>query len=256
MNPHHPIHTRQAGWTYVETLVVCAILAVLIGVSFPIFTAVRQNAYKVDAMQKMENLAGAFVNYTTDNGGNLPLEDCQGSDDWVNASNPENANVWYNALPVMMGAQPVGALAASPEVFYTDGYPLFFKGARYPENDKKLRKPYFAVAMNSRLQRKSEDGVKKSGQMIHIKEPSRTVLFFERGLPDDKKSLGVLGPYDGDPKGNPRAFAARYNQQGLLIFADGHAELHSASKLILPSGVIPFPQSEIVWTFDPEEDPN
>jgi type II secretory pathway pseudopilin PulG len=246
----------RSGWTLVETLVTCAVIAVLAGISYPVYTALRQNSLKADAMQRMGGLATAFVSYTTDNGGNLPLEDATGPDDWTGAANPVNAQAWYNALPPLMSSEPVGSLGNTPELFYAQSYPLYLKGATYPESDKRLRKPFFAVAMNSRLQRKSEDGVKKPGLYVNIKEPSRTVIFLERGLPDEKKSMGVLGPYDGDPKANPRAFVARYNQKGILIFADGHAELHPASDLITTSGLIPFPQTGLVWTNDPAEDPN
>ena len=244
------------GWTLVETLVTAAIIAVLAGVTYPVYNAVRRNALKVDSTQRMEGLATAFVNYTSDNNGNMPREDAVGGNDWVMASKPENADVWYNALPELMGAQAVGALASTPEIFYLKDYPLYFKAAEYPEDDKKLAKPYFAVAMNSRLQRRADTGEKKPGTMADLQAPSRTVMFFERGLPGEEKSMGALGGYDGTPKGNAKNFVARYNQKGLVIFADGHAELHPASDLISTSGMIPVPQTEFVWTKDPQEDPN
>lgn len=53
-----------------------------------------------------------------------------------------------------------------------------------------------------------------------------------------------------------RAFAARHAQKGGLIFADGHAELQAASNLLTVSGAIIVPQAAIVWTPNPDDDPN
>ncbi|MEO7101295.1 MAG: hypothetical protein ABI162_18225 [Luteolibacter sp.] len=61
---------------------------------------------------------------------------------------------------------------------------------------------------------------------------------------------------DGSPKANPRAFAARHNQKGCLVFADGHAEVHLASDLLTTGGGIVTPQTAIVWTMNPDVDPN
>ena len=85
---------------------------------------------------------------------------------------------------------------------------------------------------------------------------NRTVVFLERGLSNDKKTYSGQRGFDGSPKANARAFAARHNQQGVLVFADGHAELHKASDLITSSGGIVVPQLNIVWTMNPDSDPN
>jgi hypothetical protein len=110
--------------------------------------------------------------------------------------------------------------------------------------------------MNSRLQRKDDDGVKKQGRFDQIQEPAKTVVLLERGLPGDKKTVPSQRGFDGSPKANPRAFAARHNQKGCLIFADGHAELHAASDLLNPGGGIVVPQTRILWTLNPDDDPN
>ena len=53
---------------------------------------------------------------------------------------------------------------------------------------------------------------------------------------------------DGDP--------ARYNGKGLVIFADGHIEVFAVSDLISSSGNIKVPQQDVIWTNDPDDDPN
>ncbi len=134
--------------------------------------------------------------------------------------------------------------------------PADLPGAPYPGKNSRLGKPTFAVAMNSRLQRKAEDGVKKQGKYEQIQEPAKTVVLLERGMPNDKKTMPAQSGFDGTPKANAGAFAARHAQKGCLIFADGHAELHSASDLITTGGGIIVPQTAIVWTLNPDDDPN
>lgn len=251
-----PAKTLPRGWTLVETLVTVAVLAVLVAIAVPVNHSVKARANRNHAVSKLKGLGTALVSYTTDHNGQLPFEDAPGTDNWQAAAAEENAEVWYNALPELMGAPALGKLANTPERMYEDTYPLYLPGAPYPSSDKKLGNPYFAIAMNSRLQRKSEDGIKKPGSLATIQVPTRTVAFLERGMPGDKKTNPGQRGFDAGPKANARAFAARYNGTGLLVFMDGHVSMFSVSDLISTSGTIATPQTTVVWTPDPEEDPN
>ncbi|MGB6220154.1 prepilin-type N-terminal cleavage/methylation domain-containing protein [Haloferula sp.] len=244
------------GWTMVELLVVVAIIVVLAAITVPIMKSMKNRAYRAHAVTKLEALGGALNAYTSDNAGQLPWEDAPGSDDWQTASDPENAEVWYNILPQLMGAEPLGALASDPRRLYEESYPLFLPGAPYPSGDKKLGTPYFAMAMNSRLQRKNDEGVKIRGKLSQILSPSRTVAFLEAGMPGDKKSVPGQRGFDASPKANARAFVGRYNGKGMIVFVDGHVESFAASDLITTSGDIKVPQNTVIWTNDPDEDPN
>ncbi len=244
------------GFTLVEALVVVAIIAVLAAIAVPVSISFKNRAYRHQAVTKLRALGTAFVSYTSDNNGMLPWEDAPGPDDWQNVSDPVNTEVWYNALPEMMNSKPLSALVSNPGQFYSDEYPLYLPGAPYPRSDKKLGKPKFAIAMNSRLQRKDDDGVKHRGTLASIQAPERTVVFLERGMKRDKKTNPGQTGFDGSPKANPRAFVARYNGKGLLIFVDGHVGMFAVSDLIGTSGLIKMPQLDVVWTPDPEDDPN
>lgn len=248
---------KPRGFTLIEVLIVIAIVIALTAVGLSIMKSSRQKADQAAALQKMKSLGAAFVTYTTDKNGLLPFEDAPGTDDWVNAAKPESQEAWYNALPRLMGAQTVGEIGASnPALLYKDSHPLFIPGAPYPGVNKREGNPAFAVGMNSRLQRKDDSGVKKQGTMTLIQEPVKTVVLLERGLPGDKKTMPAQNGFDGSPKAGPKAFAARHNQRGCLIFADGHAELHPASDLITAGGAVITPQRSIVWTPNPDDDPN
>jgi prepilin-type N-terminal cleavage/methylation domain-containing protein len=249
---------KPSGFTLIEVLIVVAIIAALAAIGGSLYKSSKQRAHQAAALQKMKSLGSAFATYTVDKNGNLPLEDSTGSDDWTNAAKPENSEAWYNALPKLMNAKTVGELGqTNPAGLYDEDHPLYISGAPYPSKSKRLGNPVFAVGMNSRLQRKSGDSdVKKSGRFEQIQEPSKTVVLLERGLPNDKKTMPAQRGFDGSPKANARAFAARHNQKGCLIFADGHAELHLASDLITEGGSIIVPQKSIVWTLNPDDDPN
>ena len=163
------LKTRIGGWTLVETLITVAIIAILAAIAIPVTTSFKQRAYRARAIEKLQSLGTAFVSYTADSGGELPWEDAPGSDDWQAAADPENEKAWYNALPDLMGAGSLGSLANSPQRMYDDHYPLYLPGAPYPKSNKKLGKPYFAMAMNSRLQRKNDEGIKIRGTLSSIR---------------------------------------------------------------------------------------
>ena len=240
-----------------EILVGVAILVVVAVIAFTFMKSGRQKAHMAAATKKMEALGGAFEQYARDNNGLLPLEDAPGKDTWLKAKEAENAAVWYNALPKAMGEAAVGELTDNPRDFYKSSYCLYVPGAPYPKGDKKLKEPLFAIGMSSRLQRKSEDSeVKEQGTVASIMKPASTVIFLERGLPKEKKIWAGQKGFDGSPKANPANFAARHNQKGLLLFADGHVESRKPSEIISKSGLAPFPPDDVVWSRDPGEDPN
>lgn len=239
-----------------KVLVGATVLVLLVAVAATVMSSNRAKQDLVKATAKMKSLGDAFRSYANDSGGVLPLEDAPGRDDWLVARSPEAAEAWYNVLPKQLGARAVGELADSPAEFYSETYPLFIPGAPYPKDEKKFKKPYFAVGMNSRLQRKNDDGTKARGTYAEIVNPGNTVVLLERGLPDDKKVSKIQKGFDAGAKANPEAFAARHNQKGLLTFADGHTEVVALSDLVDKSGRIIVPQERFIWTSDPDEDPN
>ncbi|MES2922980.1 MAG: type II secretion system protein [Verrucomicrobiota bacterium] len=248
---------KSPGFTMMEVLITMSIIAALSAIGVTLSRTTKAKAHQMVTLGKMKSLGAAFSTYAADRNGLLPFEDSTGTDDWANAAKPENQEAWYNALPKLMGAPTVGEIGATnPAKFYDVSYPLCIPGAPYPSESKRMNGPSFAVGMNSRLQRKSEEGIKVQGKFAQIMEPTKTVIFLERGLPDDKQTMSAQRGFDGSPKANARAFAARANQKGCIVFADGHVEIHPASKLLTPGGAIVTPQTAIVWTLNPDTDPN
>lgn len=251
-----PLRSRKSAFTLMELLVVIAIIMVLAAIAFPVFATVQMRSNKATAMNMMKQLTGAAITYAAQNNAELPKEDSKGTDTWQAAADPENSQAWYNALPKLMGKKPVGEYVNDPRAFYTKDNLLYLPGATYPENDKKLVRPLFAVAINTKLQRKDEGGKKPPLRMANIAEPARTVLFLEQGLPGEKKAHGTQSKYDGSAKGSARSFVARYGETGLISFVDGHVEEVKGKDLLTETGKFPFPPEGIVWTRSADEDPN
>ncbi len=249
--------SARRGFTLMEMLVAIGIAVVLAALVIPGYSMFVTKGHQAVALTNLRSLATAFGQFTSENAGRLPLEDAPGSDSWSAAANATNDKVWYNALPRLLGQKGVGDYAASPRQFYTKANVLYLPGARYPA-DRKLAEPLFAFAMNSRLQRKAIKAIKDEVRITEISEPSRTVLFFEQGLKGEKNSggIGVQGRFDGSPKGTARSFVGRYNRKGVVSFVDGHAELFSPSDLLSETGALPFPQRDLIWTANPDADPN
>jgi len=243
-----------------EILVVVAIITVLAAIAFPIIGRVRSNSYRVEASNRMKALAAAVQKYSEGADGALPAEDAAGKDGWDSSMTPAADKAWYNSLPRLMQHKGLGDFAKEGRIaaYYTNENVTFLPGAPYP---KKTDKPYFALAINFKLQRKDKEGKKGDVKFNHIAVPELTVLFFEHGMPGEPKAETSIThkDYDGACKGTGKGFAARYSSQGVVAFADGHAELHFAKDLLTPTGDLIWNEdgtTAILWLPDPKENPN
>lgn len=249
---------RSRGFTSIEIVIVLGVVIALGVIAVTLTKTSRAKTHQINTLVKMKALGAAFSTYATEKNGLLPYESGVGGDDWTRAGKPENQEVWYNVLPKIMDAPSLGEIGADkPEAFYDSSYPLHIPGAKYPARSMRLEAPAFAIGMNSQLRRKSEGAIQMQGRLGQIQAPEKTVVFLERGMPKEKPTLGAQkARFDASPKADARAFVARHNQKGILVFADGHAEVRAASQIFSKSGDIVTPQMRIVWTLKPESDPN
>ena len=258
--------SRYAGFTLMEILVVIAIIVVLAAIAFPIYGRIKSKANMGHAVNIMRQLATAVGSYAANNNGELPAEDTKGKDDWQIIATPEADKAWYNSLPKVMNAKPVGDFPREKReaAFYTKENVLFLPGAQYPEG-KKMTRPYFAIAINGRLQRKDKDGKKPEIRLNNLPNANNTVIFLEQGLPGEPKAHDTISKnaYDGAPKGNAKSFVARYTGKGLIAFVGGNVREVAGKEILDEKGDILWNEemaktepSAIIWTADPKDDPN
>ncbi|HET6410391.1 MAG TPA: hypothetical protein VFG14_21045, partial [Chthoniobacteraceae bacterium] len=111
-----------------------------------------------------------------------------------------------------------------------------------------------------KLQRKDNDGKKPPLKLAQITNPSKTALFIEQGLPEEKSDGGIdlqrKSNYDGSPKGSAKSFVGRYGGKGFITFVDGHVEEFTPKELLTETGAFEFPPTNVIWTRSPDENPN
>jgi prepilin-type N-terminal cleavage/methylation domain-containing protein len=268
---------RRRGFTTLELLVAAAIVTVVAAVAYPFIVGVRKKAARAEATARLSALATATRNYALQHDGELPDEDAPGKENWEAAARPEAEQVWYVAIPRFMGQKSVVDFVneGRAAVFYQKENPLYLPGAQYPES-KKMTRPFFAVAMNTKLHRRdaeAKDAKVKTG--VPVKKPkvklsdiprqANTVIYLEVGMPGEKAAhptISTKKDYTGSCKGSAKSFVTRYQGEGLLAFVDGHVEAAKGSQLLSHNGAIIWdgqtvtdPKS-IIWSPDPKDDPN
>jgi prepilin-type N-terminal cleavage/methylation domain-containing protein/prepilin-type processing-associated H-X9-DG protein len=219
-----PIRRRE-GFTLMEVLVVVAIILVLAAILVPTVVALQNRAHKATATKIIKDLCSTASLYAGENNDDLPQEDVKGSDSWAAAQDPQNAKAWYNALPKMMGRRNVADLATTPRAFYTKENILFLPGATYPESDRKLVKPLFAIGINNKLQRKDADGKKPPSSEFRSQIPPALRYFWSRDFrarrrPRRCRATRILTA----PRRPAPLLPGRYGGKGIIGFVDGHAE--------------------------------
>lgn len=255
-----------------ELMVVVAILLVLGGIAYPVYTSIRTKSHLTTAMDRMRGLGSALKTFVSQNNDEFPAEDTVGPDDWTAVKKPEAQLTWYNALPKILNHQSPADYAnanRTQDFFHKDNI-LHLPGATYPKSGRNVR-PYFAMAYNTKLHRKTRsdedpNAAKPVLKMAGLRDPVRTVVFLEQGMPGEKAAhpaISANSDYDGSCKASAKSFVTRYGGKGVLLFADGSAVTVSANELLTPTGAIIWDAAsaanqslKYIWTPDPMEDPN
>jgi prepilin-type N-terminal cleavage/methylation domain-containing protein/prepilin-type processing-associated H-X9-DG protein len=263
------------AFTLVELLVVIVIIALLAVMVVTVAGPFQRKAQMAQAVASLKQLGSGLLNYTTSHDGEFPpLGEEQPQ--WGAVSDQAAKDAWYNSVPELGGGRALASFER-PEEFYHKNNLLFIPAAKYPVS--KSSRPYFAVAINEKLYPKrtasQEDSSTSSVRLQNMLMASKTVVFFESGLPDEKALAGQQN-YKGNSSGWVSSVAARYgitdsksNEDSLkaqtnIIFGDGHVETLSVDGVLDPKGGAHYPQLEqddpkggkVSWTLDPEANPN
>jgi prepilin-type processing-associated H-X9-DG protein len=95
-----------------------------------------------------------------------------------------------------------------------------------------------------------------------VKKPSQTVVFLENLLPGEPKVDVAQASTDlGQPASFANRFAARHRALGNLAFVDGHAAAWKGPQVVDTQpgpnrGKAILPQIRLIWTPDPDMNPN
>ncbi len=259
-----PLHVEGRGrrahraFTLIELLVVITIIAILAALLLPALGRSKARARKIVCINKQRQLAQALVMYANENDDETPRESFLPNGTvvniWAQVRNPLAGDVWYNALPALMPVR--AAVSYAPVALLPDFYDrsLIFHcpEAVFPKNCQLDPTTFFSIAMNSKLILSPNSTVRMSS----IQRPSDTVVFLDNRLPGERK-VHPLQPDDnlGQPSAYASRFVVRHPGCGVMAFADGHAGC-VPGKQVVDKGFAFYPQTNIVWTADPELNPD
>lgn len=247
------------GFTLIELLVVVAIIGILASMVLPVLGRAKSAARQVSCVNRLRQWSLAISMYASENDDRIPRESfIPGGTTlnlWAQVRHPLAGDVWYNALPRVLGqTEAVDFAPAAVRGDFYDHERLFHcPSARFPGGAAKDPIAYFSLAMNSKLTRPDSATTIKIGS---IRKPSNTVAFLENRLPNEAKvHPAQIDQELGQPSAYATRFVARHQQRGNLSFFDGHVEA-KAGREVVAEGYAILPQVSIVWTADPDADPN
>ena len=252
------LRSRRA-FTLIELLVVVAVIGILAALLLPAVSRAQATAQRVSCINRLRQWSQAMTMYSAENDDHLPRESfIPGGTSynlWSQVRHPLARDVWYNALPRSLDQTECAdfAPAAVRADFYDRQRLIHCPSARFPAGAAKDQVAYFSYAMNSKLIRPDTMG---TIQLTAIRLPSSTVAFLENRLPDERKVHPAQVDLElGQPSAYATRFVARHQQRGNLSFFDGHVEARPGREVVAEGYAI-LPQAAIVWTPDPNQDPN
>lgn len=222
------VGSHAPAFTLVELLVVVSIVGLLAGLAIPAVQGGLAAARKAESVNSLKQIGSLAISYAAENNGWLPTEGGEGLQTF--SAIRTNTTAWYNVLPPMAGLPAASNYSANPASFYRKGSPFFVPAAKYPRSGAVHTRAYFAFGINSQLEQSSADA--SILNLNRIQRPTRTALFAEARLPDERALPPANGSMAdlGQPKVRENRFVGRHRGQGVIVFCDGHAESIQASE--------------------------
>jgi len=250
-------HRRQPrAFTLIELLVVIAIIAILAAMLLPALSRARVASQRTACMNKLKQWGLSQTMYAQDNLDYIPRESAHSGaslNSWTEAKVPTSADVWYNALPLVIAQRPAASYFDDRAAFYSAATLFHCPVVRFSPDAITASDVYYSMAMNSKLIQGSEPSIKIST----ILKPSQTVFFMENRLTGDPLVDPKQATTDlGQPSSSASRFAARHAGSGNIAFADGRAAGFKGPQVVQTrpgpgEGGAILPQVDIIWTTDP-----
>lgn len=249
----------RRGFTLVELLVVIAVIALLAALLLPALSRAQAMARRTVCVNQLKQWDTGVHMYSDDNHDLLPREDAvDKANAWSDVSDPKSYNVWYNALPMIIGgmntASNYAATPSSQIEFYKRGPGNLFHCPAAVFDPGQGTYPRFSMVMNSKLDPNAnpED---QSVKLSAIRDPSRTAMFLDAGVPGEQPYNNAQPKFNGQPKAYASRFSVRHNKSGVISFFDGAVRSYKGNKIINENGRAIFP-GDVIWCTDPLADPN
>ena len=263
-------NARARGFTLLELLVVMAIIVILSSLVLGSFSRARLAAKRVGCINHLKQWSYAAHLYANEHDDLLPREDAaDGINTWEMTGDASSSDVWYNALAHTIGTPAMTSFALTPssqQQFYTAAEIFHCPSANF--SDLAATYPNFSLAINSKLmgdfERSDPIGLNPSSavcKLSQIKQPGRTALFLDNGLPGEDRLSSFQAPYTGQPKAFASQFPGRHNRRGNIAFFDGHVLCLPGAKVVEmnPASVFRgsaiYPPDEVIWCPDPSSVP-
>jgi prepilin-type N-terminal cleavage/methylation domain-containing protein len=260
------LHSR--AFTLIELLAVITIIAVLASLLLPVLGHAKSKARQIPCLNNLRQFAVGCLIYTDENDDLLPREkafahvpawDIPDHHSWAIAAAGTNADVWFNSVATAAGRPPLAQYAASADTqldFYGGLSGFHCPAAKFPATNGSY--PMFSLVINAKLMR----GEAINRRLSLVAEPSHTVLFLEAGAPGEKKFSPGQSKFNGQPHAYATRFGPRHRKRGNLLMTDGSAisrdgkEVVETNPLSINYGAAIRPQKDVIWTIDPNVNPN
>jgi prepilin-type N-terminal cleavage/methylation domain-containing protein/prepilin-type processing-associated H-X9-DG protein len=217
--------TTRRAFTLVELLVVIGIIAILIGLLFPVFAGARQQASKVQCLSNLRQLGIATNMYVAENKQTYPQPFADGD----LPTRIAQQTLWFNALDPYLQRNIVDvASGAAAKRNYTTlkqdpVYPSFGENTSVTGGNGSR-----TYKMNTYFGESNVSGVVYWTRVSKIHQSARTVMYFDGIAIDCCIVLPILSSDSFSPAfdGDEGYVGVRHekNKTANVVFADGHAE--------------------------------
>jgi len=251
---------NNRGFTLIELLVVIAIIAILAAMLLPALAQAKAKAQHASCINNLKQWGLANSMYADDNNqvypwpryqvsSTLQQDNPQWSDVLTFSDLGQGNDVWFNALPSYVAAQPLYKWVSSATNFFkvTSIFncptvsALGINALDKAENHGFMvpnQRPLFNYAMNSKsLANEASTAILKSPMVVH---PSAFVMFSDVRNRSDDLPFSVVGNANQVDLATPHCyttrFSARHSKGGDITFSDGHVSYYKYSYVVNATG--------------------
>jgi len=256
------MQTRPSrAFTLIELLVVIAIIAILAALLLPALAKAKGRAKRTACMSNFKQWGLGLSMYCHDNEDVVPRESFGSGtvlNNWAQVKDPNNFDVWYNAIPPLVSHLRAADYFNKRPDFYERESFFHCPSTKFPPGYLTGNNPLFSMSMNSKLIEPPLVTLPVTG----VVQPSSTVIFLENLLVREQPVDPAQATTDlGQPSSYASRFVARHDAYGNLVFVDGHAESVRGTDVVETKpgpnrGKAILPQQKIVWTPNPSGNPN